>query len=752
MLTFFPLASFFLLYFIFLFKNTLKRESFLYATLAWGGLIFASTEFLNLFKLITLEGILSFWILTTAGLIALFFQFKKSPFTFSRIKYKPSIMEIIWGIGILCIVVITGLICLKSPPNNWDSMIYHLGRVVHWMQNKSVEHYPTSIPNQIWKKPLAEYIILHFQILSGGDYFSNFVQWFSLIGCLFSTSLIAQKLGASRQGQIITAIISSTIPMGILQATSTQNDYVTAYWMTCFVYLIISYFKSNEQKNILGIALSLSLSLYTKETTFIYATPFVIWLAIRGFTQYKLSFLKTALIATCIILIVNFPQAKRNFTTFGNIISPQQVKNTVKNTSFTPKSLTSNLIRYIGLQFGSMNEEQNLRTEEIIKKIHTFLRIDINDPRTSSMNFVVPRDTRHEDNSSNLLHLILIIFAGIQYIFNKKLRQNTLLKEYFWICLATSLLFVFFLKWTLFRNRLLLPIAILFAPLIGIAIAQLKQKKRIFISLLPLILAWPWLLYNQTKPLIGKVNVFSMSRKQQYFSNNPRRIRAFYPTVDYIISQKCANVGLILGGDSWEYPFWQLLKNQRPKNSPKIRIEHIEIKPPSPLRLLDYPLGKFTPCIVIAENDSMKNFFFRENKAYVKTGKFSYFYIWEIDFDGKLRKKNLFNHFVKTIQELNSIKFLKKNESEYDIKVIKKKTIVLLEAQLVDMQELDKIYPNLKFLFKTTLFNGLNNVLYGFQHSDQEKYTKGLNLLQTWDTWFNHHEKGISQGLLKYKQ
>ena len=40
--------------------------------------------------------------------------------------------------------------------------------------------------------------------------------------------------------QIFAAAVCATIPMGIMESSSTQNDYVVAFWMVCLAYYVVS--------------------------------------------------------------------------------------------------------------------------------------------------------------------------------------------------------------------------------------------------------------------------------------------------------------------------------------------------------------------------------------------------------------------------------------------------------------------------------------------------------------------------------
>jgi len=95
---------------------------------------------------------------------------------------------------------------------------------MHWAQNASVSHYPTANLRQLQFGPAAEYILLHLQVLSDSDRWANLVQWLAMVGSVALASLLARHWGAGRSGEWLAGILVATLPMGILQSSTTQND------------------------------------------------------------------------------------------------------------------------------------------------------------------------------------------------------------------------------------------------------------------------------------------------------------------------------------------------------------------------------------------------------------------------------------------------------------------------------------------------------------------------------------------------
>jgi hypothetical protein len=211
---------------IFLFRDLLDcdpsrinewRDSFLAAVIILAGMIALSSEALSLLRALTQPGLVVFWLIV---LLLLAFTWKRGAF-----KRFGGIGEWLdwrgWSnterLLLLSSVLYTAILFVVArlaPPNTNDSLSYHLSRVMHWIQNQALVHYPTTIDRQLWMPPWAEMAIMQLHLLKGDDGLSNLVQWFSMLSSLVVVSLIARRLGANLTGQLFAVSLLRDHPDG----------------------------------------------------------------------------------------------------------------------------------------------------------------------------------------------------------------------------------------------------------------------------------------------------------------------------------------------------------------------------------------------------------------------------------------------------------------------------------------------------------------------------------------------------------
>jgi hypothetical protein len=218
------------------------RSSFIVAFLYFCIYVCFLTETLGFLKILTPLSISFGWISYNAALFIFLVRLHKK----CKIQIRmPQILPFQWEYGVLAIILsVTFIIAIVYPPNNWDSMTYHLPRIEHWLQNKSLNHYYTSNNRQLLSAPFAEIFILQGRALSGDDYLVNLVQWFSFFGSIIGISKIASHLGMKKRMQIVSALFFATVPMAILQASSTQTDLVETIFIICLTERLLSWRKS----------------------------------------------------------------------------------------------------------------------------------------------------------------------------------------------------------------------------------------------------------------------------------------------------------------------------------------------------------------------------------------------------------------------------------------------------------------------------------------------------------------------------
>ncbi len=173
------------------------------------------------------------------------------------------------------------IIAVRGAVSNFDSLTYHMPRVAHWTQNGTLNFYATGYEPQLTFPIFAEEAILHLRLLVGNDGLSGLVQWASMIGVLLCVSTLAGELGAGRTGTLLALGFIASVPMGVMQASTTQNDYVVSLWLACIGALVlVSSRRSLTRTELSCLGMALGLALLTKPTAYPLVVPFILWFGV----------------------------------------------------------------------------------------------------------------------------------------------------------------------------------------------------------------------------------------------------------------------------------------------------------------------------------------------------------------------------------------------------------------------------------------------------------------------------------------
>ena len=613
-MTFLPLLFLILITAVFLFRKPGSfRESILKAFLVTFFLIGFSTEVLSLIHKVNYRWVLAAWLFwTSLAVLLLILNWKKLKSGISQLlpaqKRKhtdPSRGLIFLSLGIILLIsLITLFIALKSPPNNFDSMTYHMARVSHWIQNQNIRYYPTAIPRQNYSMPLAEYAILHLQILSQGDLYANLVQWFSFIISILTTTLIAKDLNLSPRGQWITAVLAAALPMAILQSTSTQNDLVVSAFCLAFAYFLSKSVKTNRWEDVLFAALSMGFALATKGTAYIFIAAIGLVIGGGALIGKKWGQIKSLILRFGIIVIIgmflNTGIYFRNLDLYKNPLITSNERTMVEEIS--PGVLFANLIRNGAVHLSSPIDSANQRIEKGIAQI---LGSELNNPASTFQESRFDLSySINEDDAGNGFHLVLISIAILILPWLKVENKKDLLL-YEAAVVLSILLFSLVFKWQPWGGRLQTPIFLLGCAGIGYLLDRFFKRELILsvILIIILILSTPYLLLNANRPLLPlwednsvfydtelerkiytdleekldrypglaeKVksllsilyegrSVILTERRELFFLGNFEDYYWYAEACHLVRNTPSREIGLIMDSNDWEYPLWVML-------------------------------------------------------------------------------------------------------------------------------------------------------------------------------------------------
>lgn len=619
MLAILPLTAFTAVYFLFLGwleRRSLAvadwRETIPAAALAGGVFIALGSEILSLFSALTRPVLILLW---GSALAAILLTGWRSGWLLAGAQsLRRQVGALRWrsmqgalaGPPVLFAGILLA-VALIAPPNTNDALQYHLSRVMHWAQNGSLAHYATPVERQIWMPPFAEEAILHLNLLAVSDRLANLVQWGSMVCGLALVSLMAKKLGAAPTGQVFAALFAATIPMGVLQASSSQNDTVNTLWVLCLAYFAITL----HQRRLsvwewAGAGCAAGLGLLTKGTFTAFALPLLFWMLVAALRQHGWGWqgmLRFAGLGLVCVLFLNAGAWGRNLQTYSFPLGPRQGISDHANEMIGPGVVFVNSLRNLTLHLGTPWGVVNGPLRDGVTWIANIVGQDVNDPRTTLDAPYRVKRSFHEDFAGNPWHLLAAGISLALFWLHRK-QVNASAWVYGIALVGAFLLFSALYKWQPTGSRLQLPLFVAWAPLAGLAFRLPRQRWPGIVAAILLSAAGLWpLLANPSRPILPTaegVSLFSTTREELLLINAPEFFPGYRSITEAAGSLGCASIGLALDSSQPEYPFWAWLS---PGGS-EIHLEHLETVP----ALARYQDLTFRPCAVICTTCSAESY------------------------------------------------------------------------------------------------------------------------------------------------
>ena len=485
---------------------------------------------------------------------------------------------------------ITLILAIKMTPNNWDSMTYHLPRIMHWAQNESVEHYASNSLRQITSPVLAEFVNLYVYVMYGrNDFGFNILQWGSYILDTFLIVGIARKLKCDYKFSILAGLLFMTMPGAFAEAMTTQNDLFDAMWLLVFVYVLLDFLQGeNIVFNIecIGktalLSFSIAFGYLTKPAIMFGIVIFAIGLLI-AWIKTHVPVDVTLKLFTCslgIIVTVLAPELIRNLQSFHAFSAPiagaqqlvgtldikylfvNMLKNMFYNTPNYCFTWMAPLIAH-GLYYLSYRLGIDLDAESISEWGNEF-------------GFQTAPNFQHDTAVNTILFTSAAILFILVIFFYKKMKLRKMQIIYCVLAVVSFVMLCVFLRWERFVTRYMIGYLALLCPMVAVILYNMRKSdslRKIYCLGVSVIIFLSFVeVVNMTIYHVNESLYADGIRETEYFHNwKETKYVAYRDIADYIKDNNIEKIGILTTEDTYEYPLWGMLRGY------DCQIEHVKV-------------------------------------------------------------------------------------------------------------------------------------------------------------------------------
>jgi 4-amino-4-deoxy-L-arabinose transferase-like glycosyltransferase len=448
---------------------------------------------------------------------------------------------------------------LATPPNNWDSLVYHLARAAEWSQRGAVEYYPSHSESVNAAQPNASMLALHGFTFAGRDTFAALSQLLAELACVVAVYGIAVRLGVSRAASAFAALLVATLPLVALQSVTTQNDLLTASFLAAALYFTLG--KARAELALAGLAVGLALG--TKATA-VFALPLLLLAATLVHDRREVLF---GIAATCAGFalvgaygyVLNLAHTGRPLGgQFATLLGPEP---TFSGTASTAARLGYNFLDLSGYPVPSSATRPIERAgEELFGVAH----IPVNppdstmlEPRRLASPFAFTINDSAEETRSYFGPLAALVLLPLSLASLVAVARRRAPPAFLVPALATPL-FILGVAYTTryheFGGRYLMPGVVLAMPLA----ALVYRRRRVAVAVAGIGVLTLALVHvaNETKPsgAIWKPAIWSMTRAQAQSVTR----EAMTPVIESVERHVPSDgrLGHALRYNDWIYPFY----------------------------------------------------------------------------------------------------------------------------------------------------------------------------------------------------
>jgi hypothetical protein len=502
-----------------------------------------------------------------------------------------SIEDCIW-LGVL--VALFGILVAVGSrylPSNADSLVYHLARVEHWIQNRTISPFATHYLPQVGFAPLDEYNLALVHLLTGTDRFDVGVALTAAVISVVGVTELARLLGASRSVQIVAAVVCATIPSGVLLATSTENDYfAAAIGIGLLVVAAAFSLGAGWPARAVALGVAVGLGYMTKATIPLMLGPAAVVLV--GVAVYRLrnsvdpeALLRRVLALLAVggvaALVVVGPFTAQNAELFGSPFGP--ASSTAASSPFSFQAGAANVTRSMANNFhignGHSGPEYYVSRValEALSDAFNLFHVAQDNPNysvTPAYRAFTVKDysstQKTETLSANPWQVILVVVSLV--VLAVAVRRGA---RRLWIVLLLGLglscgylLFTFIAKWGIWDSRYALPLLVAWSAVIAVALSRFSVWVSRVVLVLLVVARLPQLLDNTTRPLVPSRSYdasYDASYLEPYFAACCRKtagkVAPAYESVTAALAQSTCRQAAIDNSIEFEYPLWVGLKH-----------------------------------------------------------------------------------------------------------------------------------------------------------------------------------------------